>query len=80
MLQPAGDPYAGSSDGARCRNLHAGNVEEAFKTAYTLIDQGGLVPAGDGTKLAGSIFQGWLYSTNNIEGDAAAIVDRHHDR
>ncbi|MEY2430923.1 MAG: hypothetical protein QOC92_648 [Acidimicrobiaceae bacterium] len=37
-------------------------------------NQGGLVPAGDGTKLAGSIFQGWLYSTNNIESDAAATI------
>lgn len=37
-------------------------------------NQGGLVPAGDGTKLVGSIFQGWLYSTNNIEADAATTI------
>jgi Tfp pilus assembly protein PilX len=37
-------------------------------------NQGGLVPAGDGTKLAGSTFQGWMYSANNIEADASATV------
>jgi hypothetical protein len=37
-------------------------------------NQGGAVPAGDGTKLAGSTFQGWMYATNNIEADAAATV------
>jgi hypothetical protein len=37
-------------------------------------NQGGLVPAGDGTKLVGSIFQGWLYSTNNLEADATTTI------
>jgi hypothetical protein len=36
--------------------------------------QGGLVPAGDGTKLAGALFQGWLYSTNNVEADASTTI------